>query len=106
MSSQQATTEQTGGAHVCRSCTLPFAQPQDVERIGRDWLVQLYCPNCGWSSEELLDQGQIDRLEDELEDGFALLASALAQLTHANMHEYAKRFTTALAADALLPEDF
>jgi hypothetical protein len=35
-----------------------------------------------------------------------LLATALAQVTQANMHEYVERFTTALAADAVLPEDF
>jgi hypothetical protein len=99
-------TGQTAGAHVCRFCTLPLVQPQDAERTGRDWLVQLYCPSCEWSGEALLDQGQMDDLDEALDDGFALLAAALAQLTRANMHEYAERFTAALAADAVLPEDF
>jgi hypothetical protein len=106
MSTQRTTTERTAGAGVCRFCTLPFVQPQDAERTGRHWLVQLYCPSCGWSGEELLDPGQIDDLDDALDDGFALLAAALAQLTRANMQEYVERFTAALAADAVLPEDF
>ena len=98
--------EQTAGAHVCHFCTLPLVQPQDAERTGRDWLVQLYCPSCDWSGEELLDQGQMDHLDEAVDHGFALLAAALAQLTRANMHEYAERFTAALAANAVLPEDF
>jgi hypothetical protein len=99
-------TGQTAGAHVCRLCTLPLVQPRDAERAGRDWLVQLYCPSCEWSGEARLDQGQMDDLDEAVDDGFAMLAAALAQVTQANMHEYVERFTTALAADAVLPEDF
>ena len=106
MTTLRAATEQTAGAHVCRFCTLPLVQPQDAERTGRDWLVQLYCPSCGWSGAATLDQDQMDELDEAVDDGFAMLAAALAQLTRANMHEYAERFTAALAADAVLPEDF
>jgi putative zinc ribbon protein len=106
MSSLRTATERTAGAHVCRLCTMPLVQPQDAERSGRDWLVQLYCPSCDWSGETLLDQAQMDDLDEALDDGFAMLAAALAQITQANMHEYAERFTAALAADAVLPEDF
>ena len=106
MSTQRTTTEQTAGAHLCRFCTLPFVQLEDAERTGGDWLVQLFCPSCGWSGEALLDQAQVDDLEEALDDGLALLAAALAQVTRANMQEYAERFSAALAADAVLPEDF
>jgi hypothetical protein len=106
MSASRTATGQAAGAHVCRLCRLPLVQPQDAERTGRDWLVELYCPSCEWSGEALLDQGQMDALDEALDDGFALLATALAQVTRANMEEYAGRFTAALAADAVLPEDF
>lgn len=53
----------------------------------------------------MLDQGQMDDLDEAVDDGFALLAAALAQVTRANMQEYVERFTAALAADAVLPED-
>jgi hypothetical protein len=36
----------------------------------------------------------------------ALLAATLTQLTRANMQEYVERFTAALAANAVLPDDF
>ncbi len=106
MSTSRTTTERTAGAHVSRLCTLPLVQPQDAERTGRDWLVQLYCPSCGWSGEAMLDQGQMDDLDEAVDDGFALLAAALAQVTRANMQDYLERFTAALAANAVLPEDF
>jgi hypothetical protein len=102
----RSATEHTAAAHLCRCCTLPLVQPQDAERTGRDWLVQLYCPSCGWSGAATLDQDQMDELDQAVDHGFALLAAALAQLTRANMHEYAERFTAALAANAVLPEDF
>jgi hypothetical protein len=35
-----------------------------------------------------------------------LLAAALAQATRSNVEEHAERFTAALDADAILPEDF
>jgi hypothetical protein len=106
MSAQRTTAGPVVGAHVCRSCALPLVQPQHAERAGRDWLVRIYCPSCGWSADALLDQGQMDRFDEELDDGFALLAAALAQLTQANMQEHVERFTAALAANAILPEDF
>jgi hypothetical protein len=83
-----------------------LVQPRDAERTGRDWLVQLYCPSCGWSGEAVLDQAQMDDLDAAVDDGFALLAAALAHVTRANMQDYAQRFTAALAANAVLPEDF
>ena len=98
--------EQTAGAHVCRFCRLPLVQPQDAERTGRGWLVQLYCPSCGWSGEAMLDQRQMDDLDEAVDNGFALLAATLARVTRVNMQEYVGRFTVALSADAVLPEDF
>jgi hypothetical protein len=54
----------------------------------------------------VLDEETFDRFDRELDGGYAELAVALAHITHANMAEYADRFAAALAADAILPEDF
>ena len=54
----------------------------------------------------MLDQGQMDDLDEAVDTGFAVLALALAQITRANMQDYLERFSAALAADAVLPEDF
>jgi hypothetical protein len=106
MNTRRSAIEPAAGAHVCRCCALALVQPREAERSGRDWLVRLYCPSCGGSGEALLDQVQMDHLDEALDDGFASLAAALAQVTRANLQEYVERFTAALAADAVLPEDF
>jgi hypothetical protein len=76
-------------------------QPENADRTGRDWLVRLLCPSCGWSGEELLDQGRLDDLDEAVEDGLASLAPALAQVTRANMQEYVERFSAALSTRAI-----
>jgi hypothetical protein len=106
MSAQRAGADQAVSAHVCRRCGLPLVQPEDAERAGRDWLVWLRCPSCGWSGDVLLDQDQMDRLDEELDEGLARLAAALDLITQVNMQEYVGRFAAALAADAILPDDF
>lgn len=93
-------------AHVCPSCSLPLVQPEDCEPAGRNWRVWLWCPNCPWSGEALLDQEQVDRFEAELDEGIGQLATTLTLVTASNMRDYADRFTAALAADAILPDDF
>jgi len=92
--------------HICGSCALPLVQPEDCSPEGRSWRVLLRCPSCGFETEELLDRDTLDRLDEELDRGQAELALALRHLTHVNMSEYADQFTAALAAGAILPEDF
>ena len=54
----------------------------------------------------MLSDEDLGRLERELDAGCDQLAEALERLTEHNMREYYDSFTAALAADALLPEDF
>jgi hypothetical protein len=68
--------------------------------------VLLSCPNCGWSGTRLLSDEDLYRLEVQLDAGRDQLAEALDRITGHNMREYYDSFTAALAADALLPEDF
>ena len=96
----------TCAPHICGGCRLPFVQPVDWTPEGRGWRVLLQCPNCRWEVEELLDQEMVDRLDDELERGFVQLTVALIRMTELNMHEYVDHFAAALAANAILPEDF
>jgi hypothetical protein len=106
VSGQRIASRAGCGAHVCRRCALPLVQPEDAERVGPGWLVRLRCPSCDWSGEALLNQHEMDRLDAELDEGLARLAATLDSLTRINMREYACRFEAALAADAILPEDF
>jgi hypothetical protein len=76
------------------------------EPEGHAWRVVLRCPSCGWSAEQVLDEETVEQLDRELDWGNAELAVALEHMTHANMVEYVDCFTAALAANAILPEDF
>jgi len=73
---------------------------------GRRWRALLHCSNWGWEAHELLDRKTLDRLDEELDRQTDELLLALERLTRENVREYADRFAAALAADAILPEDF
>jgi hypothetical protein len=106
MSGKGVASRGAPGAHVCRSCALPLVQPEGRAPAGPRWLVRLWCPNCNWSGEALLDQSQVDRFDEEFDEGVGQLAEDLARITAANMREYADRVAAALTSDAVLPEDF
>lgn len=96
------------GLHVCRRCERPFvcphggAQPTASGRV----LVRLRCANCAWQAPHLLSTMELADLECQVDLAAADLAWALELLWLANEEEAISRFATALAADALLPEDF
>jgi hypothetical protein len=93
-------------SHVCESCDLPFLYPEFGALEGSRWRVLVRCPSCGWSGERLLDDRTLERFERELDDERAQIELDLERLTHRNMREYYDRFVAAMAADAILPEDF
>jgi len=68
--------------------------------------VLLRCSSCGATSREVLDDAALGRLDEEIERGREQLIAALALVTEGNMRDYAERFATALAADAIQPSDF
>jgi hypothetical protein len=78
-----------------------FGLPQGVR-----WRVLLRCLSCGWSGERVLDEEGLETFERELDDEREQIEFDLERLTQRNMREYRDRFVAALAADAILPEDF
>jgi hypothetical protein len=106
MSQHRSAIRAAVGASVCPSCTAPLVQPLYALPRDRKWLMELWCPNCDWGEEATLDGTQFDRFDADLEAGLEQVANCLVQLTASNMRDYGRRFTAALNADALLPEDF
>jgi hypothetical protein len=93
--------------HVCPCCDLPLVQPVDWECAGEDhWLISLLCPSCEWAGERILTDERVERFEGELDEGLREVHFLLARITKSNMRDYAARFTAALAAGSILPEDF
>ena len=70
------------------------------------WEVLLRCPNCEWSEVGDFDQPTVVRVDEQLDLGTEILLRDLKNLERANMEDEIERFTRALGADAILPEDF
>jgi non-ribosomal peptide synthetase component F len=93
--------------HVCPVCDGHLVHPvQWAEVDPHRWEVQLRCPECEHWRTDVFDQAAVDAFDDHLDAGTDALARDLRRLERANMEEEANRLAAALAADALLPEDF
>jgi hypothetical protein len=93
--------------HVCPRCASPLVQPVSWSECPRQrWELTLECPNCRWAASGTYGREQVEQLEDQLDDGLARMLADLQLLTQANMSDEIERFTRALDADVILPEDF
>jgi hypothetical protein len=92
---------------VCPTCSGELVQPLSwSEREEGRWELTLECPNCWWGESGIYDRDQVERMEDKLDEGLADMIADLRRLTQANMAADVDRFTAALEADLILPEDF
>jgi hypothetical protein len=95
------------GLHVCPECQSPLVQPVSWTEAGAgQWQLDLHCPNCDWEGDGVYTQQQIERFEDTLENGVQSILADLKRLTYANMTAEIERFSQALQADLIVPEDF
>jgi hypothetical protein len=93
--------------HVCPGCDRDLVYPVEWEEVsGTHWEVLLRCPNCEWTSIGDYDQATVDRFDRVLDDGTEVLLRDLKRLEQANMEDEIVRFSKALEAGAILPEDF
>ena len=93
--------------HMCRECEAALVYPVEWEEASEThWEVSLRCPNCEWGNVGTFPQDTVDRFDEELDRGTEALVRDLKRLTKANMEDEIDRFARALAADAILPEDF
>jgi hypothetical protein len=95
------------GLHVCPRCHSELVQPVAWGEVSSDrWELTLHCPDCEWLHEDVYDQDQVAALEEKLDEGVEALLRDLQRLTHANMADQVERFSAALQAGLILPEDF
>ncbi len=65
----------------CRSCSSPLVQAADWEQEDdRQWRLRLWCPDCGFEQVAILDRPQVVYLSLAVEEGFACVLEALAEL--------------------------
>ena len=102
-----ALSQRITGLHECLNCPSELVLPVEWEPTGpRSWSVLLRCPECEVFRAGVFNQETMDAFDRELDRGDDELRSAYLQLAADNMSEETKRFSRALAADAILPEDF
>jgi hypothetical protein len=96
------------GLHVCPSCRGPFVVPGEVYEVvdGDRCRLELRCVDCGWERAGIHAEAELEALDRELDRGYADLLWALEVLWIGNEEDAIERFGRALAADAILPEDF
>jgi hypothetical protein len=93
--------------HVCLDCGSELVQPVAWDEAGPEsWSVLLHCPNCDVYREGVFSQVCVEAFDEVLDNGADALARDYKRLTRSNLMDEIERFTSALAADAVLPEDF
>jgi hypothetical protein len=93
--------------HVCPECSSDLVYPVGWDEAGSDsWQVQLRCPECEAEREGLFSQESVEAFDAALDEGTDALTADYRRLCRANMAEEIERFTAALDAGAVLPEDF
>jgi hypothetical protein len=97
-----------GDVHRCGVCGQPFVVPLSIlPLMAQDgYVVELRCANCEHTAIEIHDDEQLERLDRELDRQTGRLRHALAELELADELDRVDRFASALAADAILTEDF
>ena len=84
-----------------------MVQPAAYEPLWGDrWLISRACPNCGWKHEGVFPHAALRSFEEHLDDVDDRLWDALARIQRELIDDEVARFAQALAADAILPEDF
>jgi hypothetical protein len=93
--------------HICPSCDSRLVQPVAWSEAGDErWDLTLECPNCSWTESGSFGRHEVEMLEDRLDEGLGEMIADLQGLARANMVAEIDRFTAALSANLILPEDF
>ena len=104
---EPASIEPVRELQLCPDCTSDLVYPTEWEEAGpHNWRVSLRCPECEWHDTAVHMQEAVDEFDLVLDHGTEALTRDLKRLARANMAEDLERFTRALQADAILPEDF
>jgi hypothetical protein len=104
---QHPPVEEHQDLHLCIECSSELVYPVQWEEAGpENWSVLLHCPNCDVYREGVFSQDNVEEYDEELDRGADALARDYKRLMRANMADEIERFVGALAAGAILPEDF
>lgn len=92
---------------TCTQCGHDRVHPTDWAEVTQtSWKVELRCPDCEARREAIFGQSELDEFDVALDAGTRAIAADLDLLARANMADAVDRFTSALSAGYIVPEDF
>jgi hypothetical protein len=93
---------------LCPTCRRPFVAPREVLASHDDGnhVVELACANCGWWAIQLHGGTGLSALDQALDRDSAQIEAAAEALALSLALDHIDRFTAALDAGYILPEDF
>ena len=94
---------------VCVACGRTFVVPAAILEVvpnERRYTVELACNNCGHSRIGTYSEETMEQLDRALDRDQAQLHETAQRVYRENMLDEIERFTAALQADLILPEDF
>ena len=101
-------TETDQGLHICPACRSDLVQPTCWEQTAErsQWRLWRRCPECGWETDAIHGEREIDAFDEELDRGADALNEALKTLERECMENVAESFATALRDDLITADDF
>ena len=91
----------------CPECKRDMVQPDGYEPLWGDrWLISRSCPNCGWQHEGVFPHEALRSYEEHLDAVDDQLWDDLARIQRERIDDEVAALAGALAAGAILPEDF
>jgi hypothetical protein len=91
---------------ICVACGSRLVHPVSWEETPDGFDVLLRCPECLIHVQDEFSDAELDRYDTVLDDGGRVLIADLKMLARANMKDYVRRFSSALQAGHIQPEDF
>jgi hypothetical protein len=91
----------------CPACGSGLVQPTCWRKLGDDlWQLDLRCPECGDERRERAATDAVQRLDDALRHGRAVLEAHLREIERIDSEQAADEFARRLRSGAIRPDDF
>lgn len=101
-----ASVLRTREMELCLACGSRLVHPVSWEEAPGGFTVLLRCPECLVHVLDAFSDAELERYDAVLDEGGRALIADLKMLARANMTEFVRRFSSALRAGHIQPEDF
>lgn len=102
----EASAVRTREMELCIGCGSRLVHPVSWEETLGGFSVLLRCPECLVHLQDEFSDAELARFDAVLDNGGRVLIADLNTLARANMKDYVRRFSSALHAGHIQPDDF